>query len=64
MCGKSRDIAGQAGIVQTRSVLLADIPARESIRLQENGLGDYRTMGCGLMIPHKDTGAVNQFQET
>ena len=28
--------------------------------LQENGLGDGRTMGCGLFIPHKDTGAVNE----
>jgi len=41
-------------------VLLADVPVIESLTLQDYGLGDGRTMGCGLLIPHKDTGAVHE----
>jgi len=60
MCGKTQDLASSGGIIRARSVLLADVPAPNSVTLQDQGLGDYRTMGCGLLIPHKDTGAVDQ----
>jgi len=60
MCGKTQDLASSDGIIRARSVLLADVPAHNSVTLQDQGLGDYRTMGCGLLIPHKDTGAVDQ----
>jgi hypothetical protein len=39
--------------------LLADVPAPSSVVMQHDGLGDGRLIGCGLLIPHKDTGAVN-----
>lgn len=59
LCGRQHDLATAEGYQMTRSVLLADIPAQPSILLQDNGLGAGRTIGCGLLIPHKDTGEVN-----
>jgi len=58
LCGKAHTINTMNGPRLTRSVLLADMPAVESLTLQDCGLGNGRTMGCGLLIPHKDTGAV------
>jgi len=60
LCGRSALISTADGPVTVRSVLLADVPAEFSLLLQEEGLGDLRIMGCGILIPHKDTGAVHQ----
>ncbi len=59
LCGRMHSINTNEGVRKTRSVMLADVPPRASINLQDSGLGDGRTMGCGLLIPHKDTGAVH-----
>lgn len=59
LCGKSNELLTPKGRVEAKSVLIADIPPEYSLPLQDHGLGDYRLMGCGLLIPHKDTGAVN-----
>lgn len=59
LCGREHYIQNNEGMQHTRSVLLADVPPLHSLKLQEHGLGDGRTIGCGLLIPHKDTGAVN-----
>jgi len=60
LCGKEHTINTSAGPRLTRSVLLADVPVVASLKLQDHGLGDGRTIGCGLLIPHKDTGAVHE----
>jgi len=60
LCGKEHRINTSAGPRLTRSVLLADVPVIASLKLQDHGLGDGRTIGCGLLIPHKDTGAVHE----
>jgi len=64
LCGRAHHIASSHGIQLTRSVLFADVPATASIMLQDNGLGDGRTFGCGLFIPHKETGAVGDAIDT
>lgn len=58
LCGREHVINTNNGPRLTRSVLLADVAPRHSLNLQDNGLGDARTMGCGLLIPHKDTGSI------
>lgn len=58
LCGREHIITIANAQQITRSVLLADVPAVSSMILQESGLGDHRVMGCGLLIPHKDTGEV------
>lgn len=59
LCGKEHTVTTSNGLRLTRSVLLADVPSVQSLTLQDNGFGNGRTIGCGLLIPHKDTGAVH-----
>lgn len=59
LCGKSHTLSTQNGQIKTRSLMIADITPEESIRLQENGLGDYYHYGCGIFIPQKGITAVN-----
>ncbi len=58
LCGRSCYLSTPAGTLEAKSLLIADVPNEYSMALQEKGLGDYRLMGCGILIPHKDTDAV------
>jgi CRISPR-associated protein Cas6 len=49
-----------AGPVFTRSLMVADLGPEQSVRLQQVGLGEGRTRGCGLFVPHKGIKAVNE----
>jgi CRISPR-associated protein Cas6 len=48
------------GPVFTRSLMVADLEPEQSVRLQQVGLGEGRTRGCGLFVPHKGIKAVNE----
>ncbi len=61
--GRLSKINTPRGELLARSLMLADIPAADSIRIQETGLGKARTLGCGLFVPHKSISAVNRFTE-
>jgi CRISPR-associated protein Cas6 len=54
LCGTEHSIKTPELNIRTRSLMLANLEVEESIRLQEQGLGPYRYLGCGLFIPHKD----------
>ena len=41
------------GELDSRTLMLADLTIRDSIRLQQSGLGTGRKLGCGIFIPHK-----------
>jgi len=58
--GKSAAIGTPDGPLATRSLMLADLSAEESLRLQQFGLGPCRYFGCGLFIPYKGIKAVNR----
>jgi len=60
LCGKTTEIRTPDGPVATRSLMLAELQPEESIRLQEDGLGPLRHMGCGIFIPHKGIEAVKK----
>jgi len=47
------------GPIRTRSLMLADLEVEESLKLQRNGLGPNRHLGCGLFIPHKHINDLN-----
>ena len=49
-----------AGPVFTRSLMVAELQPEQSVRLQQLGLGDGRTVGCGLFLPHKGIAAVKE----
>ena len=53
VCGKWRTITTPDKIINTRSVLVASLDTQGSVRLQCAGLGEGRTLGCGLFVPHK-----------
>jgi CRISPR-associated protein Cas6 len=60
LCGKRTPLATPGGAIDTRSLMLADLTAEESILLQQHGIGPHREMGCGIFIPHKGIDAVHQ----
>jgi CRISPR-associated protein Cas6 len=41
------------GAVFTRSLMVAELEPEQSVRLQQQGLGEGRDFGCGLFVPHK-----------
>lgn len=53
LCGKSHVILTPEGPLQSRSLMMADLDPGDSVRLQEQGIGPGRKLGCGLMIPYK-----------
>jgi len=59
LCGKEHLINGPDGPLTTRSLMLAELELEDSIYLQQHGLGEGRTFGCGLFLPHKSIKAVN-----
>ena len=63
LCGKTTEIQGPDGPVQTRSIMLANLRAEESVQLQQQGLGPLRHMGCGIFIPHKGIEAVKKVED-
>ncbi|MDJ0779531.1 MAG: type I-MYXAN CRISPR-associated protein Cas6/Cmx6 [Gammaproteobacteria bacterium] len=60
MCGKSGSIRAGGERISTRSLLIADLAADESVRLQQRGLGADGLLGCGLFVPHKGIAAVHR----
>ena len=46
------------GPVFTRSLMVAELQPEQSVRLQQTGLGEGRTIGCGLFLPHKGIAPV------
>lgn len=60
LCGIERLIATPGGKIHTRSLMLADLRVEESVRLQQQGLGPRRNLGCGLFLPHK---GIREVQE-
>ena len=59
LCGLAHEISCPEGKVAARSVLLADLEPKDSIRVQENSLGTNGLLGCGIFLPHKSLDAVN-----
>ena len=58
LCGLAHSIATDGATLGARSVMLAELGAEESIRLQQHGLGADLKLGCGIFLPHKNIAAV------
>jgi len=58
--GKQLNLRGPNGIIKTRSLMVADIELDDSLIMQEQGLGEGRSYGCGLFIHQKGIKAVNE----
>ncbi len=63
LSGKTTEIDGPEGPLLTRSLMIADLSVDESVKLQQEGLGPMRHMGCGIFIPHKGIDAVKKAED-
>jgi len=53
LCGKSRLLNTSFGSLPTRSLMLNNLNKEDSLRLQQQGLGNYKKYGCGVFVPYK-----------
>lgn len=58
ICGKQQTLQGPDGAVHGYSLMLHDLPPHKSLRLQDEGMGHNRLLGCGIFIPHKSIAPV------
>ena len=58
MSGRSHCIRLPDRLISTRSLMMDGLEVQGSVRLQQEGLGPGRKIGCGLFLPHKGIGAV------
>lgn len=63
MSGRVQSFKTPQGPVLTRSLMLADLRLVDSIRLQQQGFGRLRHLGCGTFLPHKGIEAVGEAHE-
>lgn len=59
LCGMSHEIVAGDTVIETRSLMIADLDSAASVALQEVGLGPHRHLGCGIFIAHKGIKAVD-----
>lgn len=59
LSGRSHVLRVPAGLLHTRSLMVAELDPEASLRLQRSGIGPERAMGCGLFIGHKDIAPVS-----
>ena len=60
LCGKAHDLRTPAELIHTQSVMVADLEPEAAVRLQQQGIGPGRKMGCGLFLPHKGIKPVKE----
>lgn len=60
LCGKINPIKTPEGPIQTRSLMLAELTQEQSVKLQQEGIGEHLHLGCGIFIPHKGISAVGE----
>jgi CRISPR-associated protein Cas6 len=58
ICGKRQTIKTAQGDVHGYSLMLHGLPVQHAIRVQQDGLGGNRKIGCGIFIPHKSLTAL------
>ena len=58
MSGLSHVIHTPQQDVETRSLMIDGLKPRESVLLQQRGLGGWRGFGCGIFLPHKSIDVV------
>ena len=63
MSGRETTLRLPQGNRIARSIMIDGIEVSESIRLQQEGLGPGRKVGCGIFLPHKGIDPVAYAQE-
>jgi CRISPR-associated protein Cas6 len=60
VCGKQGHRSAGGRRLTTFSLMLHSLSPQDSLRLQEQGLGGHRLLGCGIFVPHKSAAAVGE----
>ena len=63
LCGIGHQIEANGEVVETRSLMIADLDKATSVALQEVGIGPHRHLGCGIFIAHKGIKAVGETED-
>ena len=63
MSGRTSLMRFPDGDRSARSLMIDGIEVAESVRLQQEGLGSGRKIGCGIFLPHKGIDPVAETQE-
>ena len=58
VCGKRQVWRAGERQFSGYSLMLHDLTLEDSLLLQQVGLGSDRTLGCGILVPHKSVAAV------
>ncbi len=58
ICGKQQTLQAPNGVLRGYSLMLHDLPPHKSLRVQDEGMGHNRLLGCGIFIPHKSIAPV------
>jgi CRISPR-associated protein Cas6 len=58
IAGKAHAAITPEGAVRGFSLLLHGLTPKQSLAVQESGLGEGRKLGCGIFVPHKSVVAV------
>ena len=58
VCGKRQSLLVDGREMATFSMMLHGLVPEQSLRLQEQGLGPHRLLGCWIFVPHKSAAAV------
>ena len=61
--GREHSLRTENGVLKTLTLMIAELSAEESLRLQQNGIGQHQHMGCGLFIPQKSITEVHEVHE-
>lgn len=58
VCGMRQQLTHVGGVLNTFSLMLHALAPEQSLRVQYQGIGPHRLLGCGIFIPHKSADAV------
>jgi len=58
LCGIEKIITIERQAVATRSLMVAELNEKESLLLQQQGLGSHLIYGCGLFVPQKNIAEI------
>ena len=61
--GRAHSLRTDEGELQTLTLMIADLSQEDSLRIQQNGIGEHQHMGCGLFIPQKSITEVHEVHE-
>lgn len=63
LCGKGHQFEVNDELIETRSLMIADLDKLSSVQLQEVGIGLHRHFGCGIFVPHKGIKSVGETED-